>query len=218
MEQPHISELVAILHQLLSWNKSRITCMAKLILGLFVVRTVNLTAIATTFSGSAKIDSNYKRIQRFVLWLSERKLYQGLMIRIVQHQIAQDKFCLSLDRTNWKFRGADINILVLGLWYQGVSIPLLWFCLDQTGCCNSEERIKIITDLLETIDSSKIDFLLADREFIGEKWFKFLINKNIRFSIRIKNCLNVKIYRSKYYKTVKTETLFKTLKKGSQQK
>jgi hypothetical protein len=34
-------------------------------IGLFQVKTVNLTEIATTFPGRAEIESNYRRLQRF---------------------------------------------------------------------------------------------------------------------------------------------------------
>jgi len=34
-------------------------------MGLFQVKTVNLTEIATTFPARAEIDSNYRRLQRF---------------------------------------------------------------------------------------------------------------------------------------------------------
>ena len=39
---------------------------------------------------------------------------------------------------------------------------------------------------LHCIPASKIKALLADREFIGKDWFKFLVNSKIPFSIRIR--------------------------------
>jgi hypothetical protein len=47
------------------WHLSRIKCLAYLIVGVFKVKTVNLTQIATTFPGRAEIESNYRRLQRF---------------------------------------------------------------------------------------------------------------------------------------------------------
>mgnify|MGYP001052652092 CR=1 FL=1 len=32
----------------------------------------------------------------------------------------------------------------------------------------------------------KIDYLTADREFIGQEWMQFLINKRMRFYIRVR--------------------------------
>ena len=40
--------------------------------------------------------------------------------------------------------------------------------------------------------------MLADREFIGEVWFRFLIEKNIPFVIRVKKCFMVNGIRKRY--------------------
>lgn len=37
---------------------------------------------------------------------------------------------LSLDRTNWLFGKCQINILCLGVVYEGIAIPLMWTMLD----------------------------------------------------------------------------------------
>ena len=47
------------------WNLARIKCLSCLIIALFKVKTVNFAELATAFSGSAKPDSHYRRIQRF---------------------------------------------------------------------------------------------------------------------------------------------------------
>jgi hypothetical protein len=49
----------------LPWNKARIKFVARFLLALYAMRTVNLSILATTFSGHAKEESNYKRLQRF---------------------------------------------------------------------------------------------------------------------------------------------------------
>jgi hypothetical protein len=48
-----------------NWHLSRIKCLSYLIIGLFQVKTVNLTEIAATFPGRPEIESNYRRLQRF---------------------------------------------------------------------------------------------------------------------------------------------------------
>lgn len=55
-----------ILSQNLSWNGARIKFLARFLVAIFQVQTVNLTKIACVFSGRAKISSNYKRLQRFL--------------------------------------------------------------------------------------------------------------------------------------------------------
>ncbi len=209
----HTSELAAILHIFFSWNKARMNCLSQILLGLFAVRTVNLAELATTFSGPSKTDSNYKRLRRFLTWLAQQKGYQKLITHFILHHIDQEKLILSMDRTNWKFRGEEINILVLGVWYQGISIPLLWFCLGRAGNTKAEEKIKVIQDILAEIPASKIDYLLADREFFGEAWFKFLSDKGVRFAFRIKDSYNIKTINKGQWETMQIKDAFKKLKK-----
>ena len=55
-----------ILTQNLTWNRARIKFLARFLVALFQVQTVNLAKIACVFSGSAKAASNYKKLQRFM--------------------------------------------------------------------------------------------------------------------------------------------------------
>jgi len=50
----------------LPWNKTRIKFVARFLLALYAMRTVNLSILATAFSCQAKEESNYKRHQRFM--------------------------------------------------------------------------------------------------------------------------------------------------------
>jgi hypothetical protein len=38
-----------------------------------------------------------------------------------------------MDRTNWKFGKANINILTVGISWRGTAIPLVWMLLDKRG-------------------------------------------------------------------------------------
>lgn len=60
-----INELESTLKQALSWHKSRVECLVQIVLGLITVRTVNLKELAVAMTGSAALDSNYRRLQRF---------------------------------------------------------------------------------------------------------------------------------------------------------
>ncbi len=59
------SGLVASLSGYLKWNRARATCFLNMLLGLFAVRTINLQEIALAFSNDAKVESRYRRLQRF---------------------------------------------------------------------------------------------------------------------------------------------------------
>lgn len=58
--------LEQILADNLTWNRARIKFLARFLVALFQVQTVNLTKIAGVFAGRAKIASNYKKLQRFL--------------------------------------------------------------------------------------------------------------------------------------------------------
>jgi hypothetical protein len=66
--------LEQILSQNLSWNRARIKFLARFLVALFQVQTVNLAKSACVFSGKAKIASNYKKLQRFMRFFRFRKL------------------------------------------------------------------------------------------------------------------------------------------------
>ncbi len=68
-----IYSLEQILSQNLTWNRARIKFLARFMVAIFQVQTVNLTKIACVFSGRAKIASNYKRLQRFLRFFRFRK-------------------------------------------------------------------------------------------------------------------------------------------------
>ncbi len=61
-----IYSLEQILTANLSWNRARIKFLARFLVALFQVQTVNLAKIASVFAGDAKVASNYKKLQRFV--------------------------------------------------------------------------------------------------------------------------------------------------------
>ena len=97
-----------------------------------------------------------------------------------------------MDRTNWKFGRKHINFLVISIIAGNVSIPLVWKVLPQKrkrGNSNTAQRIALMNRLLRIIPVADIDVLTMDREFVGEKWFKYLNKRKIGFIARIKmNC------------------------------
>jgi len=70
----NIHSLEQILAQNLSWNAARIKFLARFLVALFQVQTVNLAKIACVFAGHAQISSNYKRLQRFLRFFPFRRL------------------------------------------------------------------------------------------------------------------------------------------------
>lgn len=63
-----------ILSENLSWNRARIKFLARFLVALFQVQTVNLAKIASVFAGNALIASQYKKLQRFMRFFQYRRL------------------------------------------------------------------------------------------------------------------------------------------------
>ena len=99
--------------------------------------------------------------------------------------------------TNWKFGKTNINILMLGIVYNEVSIPLFWKLLPKQGNSSAEERIDIVDRAIKLLGKEKIISIVADREFIGIKWFRYLNDSGITYRMRIKSNTCINSHRSK---------------------
>ena len=117
---------------------------------------------------------------------------------------------LAMDRTNWKLGKIHINLLVLGVRYHGINIPLAWTSLGKAGSSSTAERISLLKRFMR-FQKDRLFVLTADREFIGEEWFQFLRKKRIPFVIRIKGSTHVR--RPKCEHSVPAQELFKRLRK-----
>ena len=202
--------LKAALEPYFPMNAARLHCLAGIILALLKVRTVNLTELADGFPGKAKKESKYKRIQRFIRLSSLN--YETVARFIAQLlEIKDEPWILTIDRTNWKFGKININILTVGIAYRGVAFPVIWALLPKRGNSNTQERIEIIDRLIKIFGASKIQCLTGDREFIGHKWFSYLLLKLNNFRMRIKE--NTLVTNSRGI-PVNAKTLFKHLKPG----
>jgi len=205
----HICELKKILEQHFDWNKSRLTVMVNLLIGLFIVRTVNLSDLSIVLFSKAKTDSNYKRIQRFFKWIVSVNDANYLLTQfvILVLNLKNRMNDLVLDRTDWKFGKKHINILTLGVNIKGLAIPLAWISLGRAGNSKTADRISLLSRIINEI---KIKSLTADREFIGEEWFKFLLNSNIPIYIRIKEDTQVLSKNGQY--TIGLRDVFEKVK------
>lgn len=170
----------------LGWHGARVRFLALFLVALFRVKTVNLTELATGFMGQAKLESNYKRLQRFfggfeLNYASLARLVMALM------DIPQP-WVLSVDRTTWEFGDCVHNILMLGVVHNGVAFPLLWQMLDKKGNSNTDERLDLLEEFFEVFPDAEVDYLTADREFLGKDWFEYLFEQAaVEFRIRIRH-------------------------------
>ena len=64
--------------------------------------------------------------------------------------------------------------------------PLMWMMLPKKGNSHTDERKQLIGRYIRLFGADSIECLLADREFVGKHWFEWLIEKKIKFHLRIK--------------------------------
>ncbi len=204
--------LKKVLARRLDWHGARIGFLAHFIIALFQVKTVNLAELATALNGQVKPDSNYKRLQRF---LRGFELDFEPLARLVVNLMPLDegRWYLTLDRTNWRFGRHEINILMLGIAYRGVAVPVMWTLLNKSGNSNTDERIALIERFVKVFGREQIAALLADREFVGRAWFEYLQRRGIAFRIRLKHNTRVPNHWNKPFPA---RVLLGSLKAGEQ--
>jgi len=185
-----IRSLEQTLSDNLAWNKARIKFLARFLLALYAVQTVNLALLATAFSGHAKEASNYKRLQRFLR--AFELPYAQLAEFVVKLAGLAGPYTLALDRTNWQVGTVDINILMLSIVYRGVGFPVVWLVSPWPGNSSTEERKLLLELFFELFGAQNIACLLGDREFVGKEWFRFLKRHQVKFQMRLKKDTQVR--------------------------
>ncbi len=191
-------------------NLSRLKLIAMFVFALCKVQTVGFEKLANAFDSEALAASSLRRIQRFIaLYVLDSDLIAKLIFGLLPNK---ENLKLSIDRTNWKFGQTNINIFMLGVTYKGVAFPLLFKMLDKRGNSNCRERIDLVDRFIRLFGTNCIDCLMADREFVGDNWIKFLNDNNIRYYIRIRN--NFRVFIPHKNKEIKVSWLFNSLKTG----
>jgi Transposase DDE domain len=185
----HPDALAASLARCVDLSKDRRHTLVVLIMGMISARTVNLSHLAGTFSGPAKLASNYRRLQRF---FQHVRLDADWLAKVLVALLGlRPPYRLCLDRTNWKVGTRDINLLVLCIATRHVRIPVLWDILDHGGASTMTQRKALITRFMALFGARSIKIVLADGEFIGDQWFEFLVENDIAFAIRVSGRFNV---------------------------
>jgi hypothetical protein len=194
-------------------NLARIKFLTLMLKALCKVQTVNFERLAIGFDSTSKSSSSLRRIQRFVAGFD---LCEDLISKFIFRLLPDNNHVgLSMDRTNWKFGKSDINILALGITYKGVAFPLMFKLLPKFGNSNTDERIELMEKFDRLIGFSKINFLVADREFIGKHWLDYLNLNQISYHIRIRE--NFLVTLPKDGRKVRASWLFSGLKQGQVQ-
>ena len=191
-----------------SMNLARIKAMSQLICALCKVQQVAYTKLAAAFDGAAQAGSSLRRIQRLIAeCVIDTNLIAKLILKLIP---VSGPYTLAMDRTNWKYSDTNINILTLGVIYDGMAFPVLYTMMDKRGNSNTGERIEIVNRFKRIAGEDSIAHLMADREFVGGKWFEFLNACGIHYHIRIRE----NFYVERHGETFKAYWLFSDLKLG----
>jgi hypothetical protein len=188
---PHcaIRALEGILSPHIALSKSRLETLCLLVVGMVSARTVNLGHIACERPGTALTASTYRRLQRF---FQHVRLGQDWTLPLVAGLLGTDRrWTLVLDRTQWSIGSREVNYLVLAVVTRHFRVPLIWTLLPRGGNSSTAVRIALMRRYLAHFPASTIGKLLADREFVGADWLKFLNENTIPFAIRLREDLRV---------------------------
>ncbi len=192
----------------------RVDLLSRLLVALLQVCTVSYAQLALALNAKVKISSNVKRLQRF---FKEFSFSHRAYVQFAWKQFASQETVLAIDRTDWKFGSHHINVLMIGIAYQGTAIPLVWKLLGKAGNSSQRERIGLMRGLfwfLTEEQRSDIQAITADREFVGHDWLSYLIDQEVDFVIRIrKDALVHKAERTTHAHRVFTTQDLRVLRK-----
>jgi hypothetical protein len=185
--RPSHDSLFSTLRPLIKLDARHLVVLVALVLAVIDRRTSVLNSLKTHVHLPGSPEVRYQRLKRFM----RCPLPDHLLIHLVIPLLPEGDIELTLDRTNWKFGVLDINFLILGVYWNGVSLPLLWTLLPHSGNSNQVERSALLDRFLAEFrlytKTYRIIGLLADREFFGKDWFKFLRRRKIPICIRLKS-------------------------------
>lgn len=166
-------------------DQRRIKLIADLIIALLKLNQSSVAQWSKALPGEKELDSKYKQIQRFArLFRFSPRLY----CQIIWSLYGQDQQVhLTLDRSEWKKRGKWVELVMVGIAYQGMSIPLLWQVYNGRGNTAYATRKALLVCFQRWIKPRPDQRIwwVADREYIGRNWFEALIKRNMHFCIRL---------------------------------
>lgn len=127
--------------------------------------------------------SHYKRLIRFFRCSQPHRLVTSILSFVFR--LFKGRFTyLIMDATTWQIGQKSVHLLMLCILLGKTAIPIYWLQLAKKGHSNEAEREQLIRQALQYYQL-KGKVLLADREYIGENWFRYLVETGIDFVIRL---------------------------------
>lgn len=184
----------ALMHQLkpyLPVDQRRLRLVSQLLIALLKLSDAGLSQWSRALEGNASQPARYKQLHRFMRYF---RFSQRIYAQLIWQRYGQgQQVVLTLDRTEWYMRGQWVQVLVLGIAHQGLSIPLLWQTHNRRGNSPVTTRNAMLRALQAWIQPRPEQQLwwTADREFMGKPWFGQLTARGMHFCIRLRHNLAV---------------------------
>lgn len=146
--------------------------------------------------------SGYNKLVKFFCTGQSEAILKGIFRLIVMLlYVSEKEAILLIDRTNWELGKTEINLLVVGIVYKGILIPLVWTDLKKKGNSNTKERLDLIDKFLEWWGQSGLSIpnfhIVGDREFIGSKWLYGLEDRGLKYVMRLKVNRKFKVWHKR---------------------
>jgi hypothetical protein len=163
---------------------SRKKFVSAFILSLIKARNVQFHLLAEALNDTVKSSSNERRIQHF---FQQVNLDYEQLALLLSSLLPRGKVTLCLDRTEWDFGACQVNILVITAYCRGIGLPIYFEMLDnKSGNSSVEDRTKLLQKCIHLLGHKRIEALIGDREFIGEKFYKYLLVNKLNFYLRLR--------------------------------
>lgn len=181
---PHSTELTAHFKSVVPFLRiDTLQRLIDVILAMITAQSVNHHRLSPHMPGKSSVEAKKRRVERGV---GDTQLTMQVFLALILSHLPPGKWLLSLDRTNWDYGETPMNLLVLGVVIHGYTVPLIWDALAHTGNSDTRTRIWLVGHLLKVLPAVRWRGLVADREFIGQEWFRFLRKRGIKRAVRIK--------------------------------
>ncbi len=172
-------------------SATRLETLVWLVMGVLSVGTTSLWQLAPHIDTRAEVSSAYRRLARF---FQHVRLDGSCFARLIVALLGLERigaWDLALDRTNWKLGKTHINILMLGVLWRGVCVPLFWTVFSKAGNSSTAERTALLQKLQQTFPGQPLGSLMGDREFVGGAWISWLAKAGISFVLRLREDMHV---------------------------
>lgn len=181
---PKIRAKLTLFQQVpLANHPDRQRCFVGAVAGLIQAKNVQLPQIAKHFNPQRSAQANERRLQAFLTDFPFD--YQRIALLMILF-IPRGRITLCLDRTEWSFGQCEVNILMLTARCSEVAVPLFWELLDnRSGNSSVSDRTNLLEQALGLLGTNRIGLLVADREFVGAEWVRYLVEQGIEFCLRL---------------------------------